>query len=117
MYYYQIEFDYYSSSFHTDSREAEEDLYIAEKEVNRILKETKVLFKHAYCWPDGSLYKFVKCTKEELEKVKDAFNNQSDICRIRNIREQEPTTNPYKHGCSTLEEYFNKTDFGEPNTK
>lgn len=106
MNYYQIEFKYLKDKL-LNIEEYAKELWEAEKEVRNILKETGVLFKHGYCWPDGSLYLYLKCTTEELENVKSKFLDDSKPT-IQEIYLEEPSSNPYKHGCKTLEEYFNK---------
>jgi hypothetical protein len=61
MKYYMVLFSYPGPFDGTcSSPEADEALSLAEKHVETVLKGGNIHFKHAYSWPDGSLYKYVQ---------------------------------------------------------
>jgi len=75
--------------------------------VTDTLKGASVRFKHAYAWPDGSLYKYVMTDLDQPElrqQLNKLFEN-SEVS-ISTIYESKPEDDPWKCGIKTVAEYF-----------
>lgn len=124
--FYQIQFAYahgnycvhgqgFNVQFHQDEELEDKLLQAAEAVVERTLKALGLNYKHAYSFPDGSLYKYVKSDlghTELCQLVIDALAG-SDVC-VSTVFDELPESNPHKlvrrNGewveFKTLEEYF-----------
>jgi hypothetical protein len=126
MAYFDVSFDYphtcacksgegWSILYHVDEKKANQQLIKAEKIVEAALKKTKLNFKHAYCYPDGSLYKYVKTDLTE-ERLRQVLTNalQGTKVGVGFIYKECPLSDPFKVKkvggqfvkCRTLWEYF-----------
>lgn len=112
--YFQLEFDYPGPYGDIEDEAANAAIGKAEREWVRIVKampDSGTKFLHAYCFPDGSFYKFVRTDKSETE-LKEYLRKHlegSDLC-LQKIYIEDPTDDPYKVGCDTLKEYFDKNE-------
>ena len=72
-------------------------------------KTLQLNMKHAYGWPDGSLWKFIK-TDLSIDTIRDSLNLalEDNNISVGVIVEKDPASDPWKAGSKTLEDYFNK---------
>lgn len=110
--------NYYSVAFRYDGRtevicgsdeNASHALDKACSEVETALSEANICSKHQYAWTDGSLYRYVK-SDLNLEKVSVMLRqifHTPELC-ILSVDEVDPSSNPWKVGCKTVEEFFNR---------
>lgn len=92
-------------------KQADKDLQAAIERLEILLDNARVEWKHAYAWPDGSLYVYIKDERDRLslrDHLSIAFND--DNLAIRHLSPEQPDTKVFKANCETLEEYF---DFKE----
>lgn len=89
-----------------ESMAAQKALSSAEKIVEEALTSLDLNWKHQYCWPDGSLLKWVKTDLDEKELQALLTATLPDDVQISNIRIDDPECNPHKCGCDTLREYM-----------
>lgn len=79
-----------------------------EKLVEDTLAQAGVKFKHSYCWPDGSLYKFIETELEEKDlytALSKLFENTRVYISAKMFK-KEPSDDPHKCGYSTLHNYM-----------
>lgn len=125
--YYDVAFGYTDScqcdsgegvtiTYYVDGDKANKQLMEADSTVEKLLKEAGVNSKHAYGYPDGSLYKYIKTDldEEQLRQTLEKIFQGTDI-RISQIYKSCPLEKPYKSRLvngkcvevKTLMEYFN----------
>lgn len=83
-------------------------LVTAEKAVVKTLARGGFDFRHAYSWPDGSLYFYLRTDlsgKEVEGQLEAAFPIESNV-HVAKVHDALATENPHKHPCATLEDYF-----------
>ena len=75
--------------------------------MDKLQLEQGIQCKHAYSWPDGSLYKYVK-TDLEQEQLTQLLNRvfEGSGIQVTSVAANQPGDDPMKHGCRTLDEYF-----------
>jgi len=97
-----------------ESEKAQRALTAAENEVDSALKGLET--KHAYSWPDGSLYKYIRIDGpvdiSVLRQALAALLKPHPTVKVIDVCESSADSNPHK-GCpycpewmKTLEEYF-----------
>lgn len=118
----QLEFWYDGLKGDEESKECNAALIAAEEHTDLLSQRLETFYfhlKHAYSWPDGSLYKYLKVdalpneSNEDTKKrvyhfLKDILQEMglSDHLRVEKIYDAKPEDNPSKAGCKTLDEYF-----------
>jgi hypothetical protein len=113
MNYFQLGFGYVGSivtivSENKATHKASVELEAAIQKVMEALDAIEVEHLHAYAWPDGSLYRFIRTEMGEQElctKINEALGE--GLC-IEDVYVQSPEKDPYKGNCNTLEEYFER---------
>lgn len=94
---------------HTGSLSAAESEIIT---LARYLRPRKIVVKHSYSYPDGSLYQVAR-SDESASQLEEMINRTIHLigskflkgCRVTEI---EAAEDPYKALCETTEEYFTK---------
>jgi hypothetical protein len=83
---------------------------VAEQEAMCILGLAGLRWKHAYSWPDGSLYHYVQwdAEKQDLDMVLNETMSRIQLRQITGFKlyPSDPKEDPHKADCKTLEEYF-----------
>lgn len=102
-------------TYYIDEDKANKQLVSAERIVEKLLKEAGITFKHAYSYPDGSLYKYIKTDLDEgqLRQTLERIFQGAEV-HVNQIYKSCPMENPYKfrkvdEKCvevKTLMEYF-----------
>lgn len=108
MNYFTVEF-YYQGPFanfpDSTTHPEMQRLSAAESKAELGLVLNKIQFKHAYSWPDGSLYKYIRTElseEEMLKKLKDIFNTpELGITKLYHEDSKEQTSSG-----DTLEQRF-----------
>lgn len=84
----------------------------AEREAAAILTLAGLRWKHAYSWPDGSLYQYVQwdAEKQDLDKVLNEAMGRIQLRHITGYKlyPADADEDPHKSDCKTLEEYFKR---------
>jgi hypothetical protein len=79
-----------------------------------LLDAAKVKHKHAYSWPDGSLYRFVMTEKSKAELdvalLQAHGGDYNKLITRWDISEETPDKDPHKAYHDTLESYMNAVD-------
>ena len=82
----------------------------AEVEAMCILGLARLRWKHAYSWPDGSLYHYVQwdAEKQDLDKILNEAMSRIQCNQIKSFKlyPSDPKEDPHKADCKTLEDYF-----------
>ena len=112
MNYFHFEFNYDGSivnivSDNDATHKASADLSAASNKAKEALNNLNIENLHAYAWPDGSLYRFVRTEMEENELWKAVNQALPEGVRISRIYSASADDDPHKMNCKTLEEYFN----------
>ncbi len=96
-----------SIHFEEDEEAESSALSNAMGKVSAVLDKLNIEHKHCYCWPDGSLYQYIRTDKNENElyALINAELLQYNIS-VADIYPCEPTENPYKAFHKTLQSYF-----------
>lgn len=94
---------------HTGSLSAAESEIIT---LARYLRPRKIVVKHSYSYPDGSLYQVAR-SDEPASQLEEMINRTisfvgSRLLKNCQVTEIEATEEPYKALCETTEEYFTK---------
>ena len=117
--YYSISFSYPGPFFNHGYSGGEDGdppskISAAEEEIDKlaiqILPEIEI--KHEYSFPDGSLYKYAKSELDALDfitRLEDKIISMGlSLIKIQQCNEIPATSDPWKHNCKTVEEYFAK---------
>lgn len=115
MTYYQVQI-FYTSKPRATLEEASMHLGIIEAQVEKTLDESGLVWRHAYSWPDGSCYKWVKSDMDVgklYPKMLETFAPIEGFVDV-SITEDDPLSDPYKMkrvgeqfvDVKTLQEYF-----------
>jgi len=113
MNYFSAEFGYSGSvvnivSENEATKRADADLTKAIQEVEGALDRAGVEHLHAYAWPDGSLYRFIR-TELDWPELHDKISAElGENLNLLSVYNKNPSDNPYKFGCPTLKDYFEK---------
>ena len=77
--------------------------------VEQSLSEANICSKHQYAWTDGSLYRYVKSDLNNagLRVALRQIFPTPELC-VLSVDEVDPNSNPWKVGCKTVEEFFNR---------
>jgi hypothetical protein len=82
----------------------------AEVEAMCILGLARLRWKHAYSWPDGSLYQYVQwdAEKQDLNTILNETMARIQLRQITGFKlyPADPKEDPHKADYKTLEEYF-----------
>ena len=113
MSYYSVSFSYPTLRYDMDCvpegevSESSKALSKYDTLVEDTLKAGGYNVKHSYCWPDGSLYKYIESGlgKDELKKQLNKLFDETRIY-VSDISERSPGDNPGKCHHSTLESYM-----------
>ncbi len=108
---------YYTASFRykgprsnsATSDAAEKALDDAVKIVNDTLNSLDLKHAHQYCWPDGSLYKYIRSDLDVealKKKLTNAFDNIVSNVRLDILVLADPNEDPAKCDYKTLAEYM-----------
>lgn len=112
MKYYMIDFDYdWPSCGIIPDKESSLANRKADIKVNAAAKRLGINMLHAYSWPDGSLYKYIK-TELSADEVRMALDSQlyDSGVSVNSITERSGDEDPYKAYSKTLKEYFDNAE-------
>lgn len=103
---------YFMLNFSCYSEKPMEDVYSeGGKRITAIAKEAGIETRHAYSWPDGSLYIYAKVQTEDQLKVFDDTSElpgNSILC-IRFQATEEDALKIREHNLTSLQELYTKT--------
>lgn len=91
---------------------ADKALREAEKMLSDALAAADIDFRHAYAWPDGSLYKFVRTERSQTDLISDielALKPHAARIGIGEVLAIDSAHDPQKSDVRTVAEYFEKT--------
>ena len=106
--FYTADFRYRRDYQHNDEIAANQVLGRAEADVEKILKNNKIKYKHAYSWPDGAL-KYIESDlplNELQDFIQKAIDKMKGYVTQVFVSVASPDENPFKFGCNTLAQYM-----------
>lgn len=120
MAFYILSFGYVGPKSNFGCGESDKALSEANGKVETVLTGNGYNWRHAYCWTDGTLHKFISTDKpptvgdaaflhDEISKaIKESAT--ADGVWIRSVAGINDSYDPHKPGYDTVKEFFEKTE-------